>query len=110
MLTSKLFSNLRRRSKGLSTKINKIDKDRKDAVMTIMGVVLAVIWLILLTTALVLTCVVVIGAEFFIFALVSKGICLLLGSPWIGWGMTFLLYLIFIIIGSIYNAIKRRLD
>lgn len=106
MLTTKLFSNLKQHTKNISSKINQIDEDGKDAILTIVGIALTVLWLVLIIAALVLTFAVIIGAEFLIFVLVSKGIYFLLGIQWIGWSATFLLYLIFIIIRSVYGAIK----
>lgn len=106
MLTTKLFSNLKQHTKNMSSKMNQIDEDGKNAILTIVGIALVVLWLALIIVALALTFIVIIGAEFFIFVLVSKGICFLLGSQWIGWGTTFLLYLIFIIIRSVCGAIK----
>lgn len=104
MLTTKLFSNLKQYSKSIPSKAKQINKDGEDAIATIVGVFLAVLWLALLIIALVLTIGVIIGAEFIIFVLVSKGICFLLGSQWIGWGTTFLLYLIFTIICSVIKG------
>lgn len=46
------------------------------------------------------------GLEYFVLAILSKGLCYLLGIPWMGWLKTLLFYIVMIIVRDIYYELQ----
>lgn len=46
------------------------------------------------------------GLEYFVLAILSKGLCYLLGIPWMGWIKTLLFYIGLVIIRNIYYELQ----
>ena len=62
-----------------------------------------VVGIIVLSLGLIL---VGLGLEYFVLAILSKGLCYLLGIPWMGWIKTLLFYIGLVIVRNIYYELQ----
>lgn len=109
MKISKITSKVRQIVEKISSAANDIDIGCSNVITVIATFLLAAIWIICVIGAVIASFGLVLGAEYFIFALATKLICFILKETWFGWKIAFIAYLIVVILRTIIYTFKKEI-